>query len=388
MRIQSTVPADTLFGRWAKTSGFATSLTVLGFAASFGLPLIAGVLAGDIFASEDRHGTWKSILTRGCTRADIFIGKAGAAAACAVVAVGALALSSLVSGAVLLGTAPLVGLSGQLVSASRATGLVFVSWAYALLPTLAFVALALLFSVASRSGIVGVLGPAVVGLLMQLLSLVGTGQIVRSLLLATPFDAWHGFFTEPVHAEPPLQGAATSAAYAAIFLTTAWYVFRRRSFAGAEAASGRRWQLPARVAIAAAAIVAILIGASGWGPTNATAGRLQGSITPTFERLVSLQFRWRTHRAAPPNAAVHVRTSCRRGNGTRRGPGDDWMCVVRVIHPQVKGAAIALTVTLRANGCYTAESPPSIVGPLLLRDTHGQTFVNPLSSFDGCFGTA
>src|SRR6185503_437835 len=55
MRVQSTVPADTLFGRWARTTGSATSLTVLSFATTFGLPLVAGVLAGDVFSSEDRH---------------------------------------------------------------------------------------------------------------------------------------------------------------------------------------------------------------------------------------------------------------------------------------------------------------------------------------------
>jgi hypothetical protein len=62
--------------------------------------------------------------------------------------------------------------------------------------------------------------------------------------------------------------------------------------------------------------------------------------------------------------------------------------MVRVRHPQVNGAAVALTVTVRAYGCYTAESPPSIVGPQVLRDNRRRAFLNPLSSFDGCFGTA
>ena len=388
MRIQNTVPADTLFGRWAKTTGFATSLTVLGFAGSLGLPLLAGILAGDVFASEDRHGTWKTILTRSCTRADIFFGKTAAAATAAFVTLAALALSSLVGGLALVGTAPLVGLSGQLVSSTSATELVLASWAYTLLPMLAFVALALFLSVVSRSGIVGVLGSAVAGLAMQLLTLVGSGEIVRAVLLATPFDAWHGLFTEPARREPLLQGAATSTAYIIVFLASAWYVFRRRAFTGSWAVPKRRWLLPTRTAVAAAAVFAVLVALSDRGPTRITSGRLEGAITPTFERLVSLQYRWRTHRDAPANAAVHVRTSCRRGGGATTGSGDDWTCLVRVVHPQVKGAALALTVTVRANGCFTADSPPSIVGPLLLRDTARRTFVNPLYRFDGCFGTA
>src|SRR5262249_12026419 len=107
MKLQTAVPADTLFGRWARTSGFATALTVLGFAGTLGLPLIAGLLSGDVFASEDRYGTWKTILTRSCSRGQVFAGKAAASITAAVVALGLLAVSSLVSGAVLIGTEPL-----------------------------------------------------------------------------------------------------------------------------------------------------------------------------------------------------------------------------------------------------------------------------------------
>jgi ABC-2 type transport system permease protein len=388
MRLQSTVPADTLFGRWAKASGFATSLTLLGFAGSLAIPLLAGVVAGDVFASEDRHGTWKTILTRGSTRADVFLGKTVAAAVLGLLTVAVLAASSLVSAVLIVGSQPLVALSGQVVSPGDAAWLVIASWASILLPTLAYVSLGLLLSAATRSGIVGVLGPALVGLAMQLLSLVGPGEIVRAVLLGTPFDAWHGLFVEPAHAGPLLQGALTSVAYVAVFVTATWLVLRRRAFAGDDAEPGRRRQLAVRAALAAAALVAVLVLASGVGPTEITSSRLQASISPTFERLVSLQYVRRTHSDPPADASVHVRTVCRRSNGSRSGPGDDWTCVVRVVHPQVKGAAVTLEVSVKANGCYTADAPAAIVGPLLLRDDRGRAFTNPLAAFDGCLGTA
>jgi ABC-2 type transport system permease protein len=281
MRIQSTVPADTLFGRWAATTGFATSLTVLGFAGTFALPVVAGIIAGDLFASEDRYGTWKTILTRSSTRADVFAGKAVAAAGCTVLAVGALALGSLVSGVLLVGSSPLVGLSGQLVQPGRATLLVLVSWASTLLATLAYVALGLLLSITSRSAIVGVLGPAVVGVSMQLLALVGPGEIVRVLLPSTPFDAWHGLFVEPVHVGPLVQGQLTSLLLIAVLLGVAWAVVRRRAFVGSESVPARRWQGSLRMAVAFAAVVAVLVAASGLGPTELTAGRLDASVIST-----------------------------------------------------------------------------------------------------------
>ena len=72
---QTSVPADSLFGRWVHSSGFAIPFVVLGFAGIAGFPLIASVVAGDIFASEDRQSTWKTVLTRSCSRDDVFVGK-------------------------------------------------------------------------------------------------------------------------------------------------------------------------------------------------------------------------------------------------------------------------------------------------------------------------
>ena len=66
---QSRPPKDTLFGRFATVNGFALALLVLGFAAQWVLPLLTAVVAGDIFASEDQHGTWKTVLTRSTSRA-------------------------------------------------------------------------------------------------------------------------------------------------------------------------------------------------------------------------------------------------------------------------------------------------------------------------------
>jgi ABC-2 type transport system permease protein len=388
MRFQGAVPADTLFGRWARTSGFATSLTALGFAGSWGLPLLAGIHAGDMFAGEDRHGTWKTILTRSCTRTEVFVAKVAAAAVSTVAALALLAASSLAAGVVLVGSDPLVGLTGQLVSPGRAARLVLASWALTLLPTLAFAALGLLLSATTRSGIVGVLGPAVIGLVMQLLSLVGPGVIVRAILLSTPFDAWHGLFTAHQHLHTAAQGALTSIAWTAVFLGATWLVFRRRAFGGSEAVPQRRFRAPVRAAVAAAAAIALLTAASGLGPTDMTARRLQAAITPTFEHLVLLQYLWRT-RQMPSDPGLRAATRCQRGGGTRpaRGPGDDWTCTTRILRPQVSNAPLTFEVTLRANGCFTAQGPPAIVGPLVLHDVQGRSFTNPLYAFDGCFGT-
>src|SRR5437588_406470 len=193
---QSAVPADTLFGRWVHTSGFAVPLVALGFAGSWGLPVLTGLVAGDIFASEDRHGTWKTLLGRSASRSDVFAGKVLAAATCAVGLVVLLAASSLLAGVIGVGTQRLVGLTGTLVSPGRSLGLVLASWAIVLMPVLAFTSLGVLLSVVTRSGIVGVLGPPVIGTVMVLLSLIGGGEIVRTIMVATAVDPWHALVAE------------------------------------------------------------------------------------------------------------------------------------------------------------------------------------------------
>src|SRR5262249_14446106 len=78
MRVQNSLPEDTLFGRAVKESGFALPLVVLGFAALWVLPALTSIVGGDVFSSEDRYGTWKTLLTRSCRRSEVFAGKVSA----------------------------------------------------------------------------------------------------------------------------------------------------------------------------------------------------------------------------------------------------------------------------------------------------------------------
>ncbi|MGI5232195.1 ABC transporter permease [Actinoallomurus sp. CA-142502] len=232
LNVQSNTPQDTLFGRWVHDSGFSVPLVVLGFAGQWALPAVTSVVAGDIFACEDRYGTWKTILTRSCGRSQIFAGKTLAALTFSVAATVLLGLSSLAAGVLVVGRQPLIGLSGTLLSPGHSTVLVLESWATTLLPVLGFTALGLLLSVASRSSAVGVGGPVVVGLVMQLASLVNAPAAVRALLLTTPFGAWHGLFTATPFYGPLVQGAIVCAGYFVLCVGGAYALLRRRDITG------------------------------------------------------------------------------------------------------------------------------------------------------------
>ncbi|AEW93426.1 MULTISPECIES: ABC transporter permease [Streptomycetaceae] len=233
LNTQDTVPSDTLFGRWVHDTGFAVPLVVLGFAGQWAFPVLTCLVAGDIFAAEDHHGTWKTILTRSLGRGRLFAGKVLAAATFTVVVVALAGVSSLAAGVLLVGREPLVVLDGTRLGPGHAAALVVLAWLTALPPALGFTALGVLCSVATRHTAAGIGVPVLAGLVMQLLAYVGGGPVlagVRHALLTTPFDAWHGLARAAPYHGPLIEGALVSAGYLVVCLAVAGALFRRRDF--------------------------------------------------------------------------------------------------------------------------------------------------------------
>jgi ABC-2 type transport system permease protein len=228
MRVQDSLPEDTLFGRAARESGFATPLVVLGFAALWALPALTAVVGGDLFSAEDRYGTWTTVLTRSRSRADVFTGKMLTALGFSFLAVTTLAVSSVVAGILVIGHQPLIDLSGGLLSPTQALGRVALAWGTVLPATIGFTAVAVLLSVATRSSAAGVGVPVVIALAMQLIAYVDGPEAVRRLLLTPAFDAWHGLLSEPPYYGPLVNGTMTSAAYFVFSVGVAYWLLLRR----------------------------------------------------------------------------------------------------------------------------------------------------------------
>ncbi|MCY7400708.1 MAG: ABC transporter permease [Nocardioides sp.] len=229
---QSRPPKDTLFGRFAIDNGFALSLLVLGFASQWVLPLLTAVVAGDVFASEDQHGTWKTVLTRSTSRSRLFWAKTITACGFATLVLVLLAVSTIASSWVIVGHQPLLGLSGQTIPAGTALLLVAQSWATMLPPMLAFTCLAILLSVWSRNPAVGIATPVVLGMIMQLVGALGGVETVRPFLVTTSFESWHGLFTDPQFSGPLLEGLLVSGGWCVAALAVAFVLLRRRDITG------------------------------------------------------------------------------------------------------------------------------------------------------------
>ena len=232
LHAQSRPPKDTLFGRFAIENGFALSLLILGFAAQWVLPLLTAIVAGDIFASEDQHGTWKTVLTRSTSRGRLFWAKTLTASGFAVLVLALLAVSTVVSSLLIVGHQPLTGLSGQIIPADTALRLVAASWASMLAPMLAFTCLAIVLSVWTRNPAVGIAAPVVLGMVMQLVGALGGAEALRTFLPTTAFEAWHGLLAEPRFTGPLVEASLVSAGWIVITLAAAFITLRRRDITG------------------------------------------------------------------------------------------------------------------------------------------------------------
>jgi ABC-2 type transport system permease protein len=229
---QARPPKDTLFGRFIHESGWAVPLLLLGFAGQWFLPLLTSIVAGDIFASEDHHGTWKTVLTRSVSRTQLFFGKVFVAIGFALVAYLILGVCTIAASVWIIGHQPLSGLSGQMIPSHDAARLVVESWLGVAAPLIGFTGLAMLLSVLTRNVAVGIAAPVALGLVMQLVGAVGGLDLVRPLLLTTPMETWHGLFATPRFTAPLEVGLIVSAAWSVVSISIAYVVFRRRDYQG------------------------------------------------------------------------------------------------------------------------------------------------------------
>jgi ABC-2 type transport system permease protein len=384
---QATLPTDTVFGRWMHATGWAGSLVVLAFACSWGLPLLTSLVAGDVFAAEDRLGTWRHLLVAVGSARVIFAAKALASLTVLALLLAALGASSIVGG-LAVGARPLVGLDGHLLASSDAGRTVLLAWLCVLAPTLAFAALGLLGSVALGRSPMGLLVPAVVALALDLVLLLPVPVPVRLALPSNAFLAWRGLFTEPAQTRPLLVGIVVSLAWAAVATGSAYLLFVRRDFSGvAYDGAGRRALVTAALPLAAlVAAGALVVAATTPAGSGIERQKLEASLATSFAHL----YRWQTdllHRPAVTETELHTRATCDKG-GDRvadRGPGNDWRCVVswRLPGASAEGSA-TYQLDVTAEGRYVADGdgPKEVNGSFLVRTPSGDA-PNPLWQLDG-----
>jgi ABC-2 type transport system permease protein len=386
---QSSLPVDTLFGRWMHATGWAGPLVILGFAGSWALPLLTSLVAGDVFAVEDRLGTWRHLLVAVRSPRRIFASKALASLTVILVLVIGLVTSSAISGVVVIGNRPLIGLDGHLLPAGDAAGKVVLAWLCALAPTLALAAIGLLGSVAFGRSPMGLLLPAMVALAMQLVQLLPVPVAIRVALPGYAFISWNGLFTSPGQLKPLIIGVVVSLVWAAVATALALFLFLRRDFTNpVHDGSGRAAMTAGLLPLVAlfGITVAVVIGTTGAAGSGIDQDKVQQSVATSFAHLYRLQTK-QLNRPAVTEEQLQTSAACTKGGDqvAAIGPGNDWRCVVSWHLPGVEAAGSAIyQLDITPLGRYVADGdgPKEVNGFFLVRTPAGDE-PNPLWQFDG-----
>jgi ABC-2 type transport system permease protein len=387
---QSSLPADTVFGRWMHATGWAGLLVVLGFAGTYVLPLLTSVVAGDVFAAEDRLGTWRHLLVAIRPPRRIFAAKALASLTVIVLLLAGLACSS-AAGVLVVGNRPLIGLDGQVLAAADAAGKVLLAWLCALAPTLALGAIGLLGSVTLGRSPMGLLLPALAGLAMDGAQILPLPVALRVALPSYGFIAWRGLFTSPVQLGPLLVATVVSLLWAVVATGLAYWLFLRRDFTNVIADGLVRRTLTVGV-LPLAALFALTAGVLALSaPATSGSGidqnKLQRSVTTEFANLYVLQAQ-ELHRPNVTVGQLRAHTFCDKGGGmvASSGPGNGWRCTVTWHVPGVNDAAgqAIYQLDITPDGRYIADGdgPVQVNGYFLVRTPTGDA-ANPLWQFDG-----
>ncbi|WP_377273008.1 ABC transporter permease [Peterkaempfera sp. SMS 1(5)a] len=386
---QSTLPTDTLFGRWMHATGWAGPLVVLGFAGSWALPLLTSLVAGDVFASEDRLGTWRHLLVAVRSPRRIFVAKALASLTVILLLVAGLACSGAIGGVAAVGNQPLVGLDGHLLTPSGAAGEVLLAWVCALAPTMALAAIGLLGSVALGRSPMGLLLPALVALVMQLAQMLPLPVAVRLALPGYAFIAWNGLFTSPAQLGPLLIGIGVSLVWAVVATALAYLLFLRRDFTNLTYdGSGRHaitTGLLPLVGLVVLTVAAVAVATPSMG-SGIEQNKVQRSVATAFAHLYRMQTK-QLNRPDVTEAQLKVTAACNKGDGqvTPEGAGNDWRCVVTWHLPGVEAAGTAVyQLDVTSDGRFVADGdgPKEVNGYFLVKTPIGDA-PNPLWQFDG-----
>ena len=386
---QASLPVDTLFGRSMHATGWAGSLVVLAFSGTWALPLVTSLVAGDVFAAEDRLGTWRHLLVAVRSPLRIFWAKTLASLTVIVLLLVGLAVSSALSGVLVVGNRELVALDGRVLPPGDAAGKVLLAWLCVLAPTLALAAIGLLGSVALGRSPMGLLLPAVVALTMQLVQMLPVPVGVRLALPGYAFISWNGLFTSPAQLRPLLIGIGVSLLWAVVATALAGFLFRQRDFTNpAHDGSGRLavtgGLLPLALLFAlTAVIVGPVTGADGSGIDQE---KVQRSAATAFAHLYRLQTE-ELNRPEVTEEQLQTSAACTKGGDqvAAQGPGNDWRCVVSWHLPDVEAAGSAVyQLDINPLGRFMADGdgPKEVNGYFLVRTPTGDE-PNPLWQFDG-----
>ena len=205
------------------------------------LPVSVAVLAGDSVAGEASTGTLRYLLIRPVGRTRLLVAKLVSLTVFVLFAIGAVLVTSFLTGITLFGGEPSAGvaLPADVTSLSGVTitpaGLVLrlvATVAYVVVSMLGVAAIALFLSTVTASALGAAMGALAVLVTSQVLVTLDAAAAIRPYLPTRYWLAWVDFFREPVLWRDIERGAGIQLVYLVILLGAAWANFVTKDVAG------------------------------------------------------------------------------------------------------------------------------------------------------------
>jgi hypothetical protein len=145
--------------------------------------------------------------------------------------------------------------------------------------------------------------------------------------------------------------------------------------------------LPRLAALALLVAAPAALSACGGG-SDVTRARLERNLPQTFANLYVQQAQLLGHKGITVRS-LHAEAQCDKGGpkAPDRGPGADWICLMRWNDPNVPlpDGSGKFELNVHSNDCYTAGGPSKLIGLITITDRHGNDVDNPVFEFDSCF---
>ena len=201
------------------------------------LPVSVAVLAGDSVAGEASQGTLRYLLIRPVGRTRLLVAKLVALIVFVLFAIGAVLLTSFLTGITMFGGEPAAGVAipADVTSLSGVTitpfGLVLrllATVAYIVVSMLSVAAIALFLSTITDSGLGAAMGALAVLVTSQVLVTLDAAAAIRPYLPTRYWLAWVDFFRDPILWRDIERGAGIQLVFLVVLLGAAWANFMTR----------------------------------------------------------------------------------------------------------------------------------------------------------------
>lgn len=205
-----------------------TAYALLAFSQT-GMLLLAAYLFGETVAREVEWGTLGTVLTAPVDRAVVLLRKVAATAVVWAAATVVFTVSTVISGVVAFGAAPMTVRSGEPIELGSALLRLCGVVGYLLVANLWLVVFAVLVSVLADGNTLGAVGmAATAGLAFHLFGALPVLEGVRGVLPTRNYDAWRDLLHPELPATGMVWGIFLSLAYTVVFAVLALVVFSRR----------------------------------------------------------------------------------------------------------------------------------------------------------------